>query len=1053
MQSGCGPHAPRGLLLLLALFSTLVLVITGSQPSGASAPALIYRKDTVLVAFHPQTAMGARLSTVARLRLGVEQTGQSPFFARLRIRPEILATGGSVRSVLTALRRDPSVRVAEPDYIVRACAIPNDPRFPEQWGLHNTGQTVDGIVGVPDADIDAPEAWSVTPGSDAVVVAVLDSGVDYTHPDLKDNILRDGKGKLVGHDFINNDDDPMDDNDHGTHVAGIIGARGNNGVGISGVSQRVKIMPLKVLAQDNTGDDAAVIQAIDYARTHGAHVINASFDKLSFTQLELEAVQRARDAGILVCAAAGQNIADNDQQPHYPAGYNRVTDNVLSVAATNNRDRLAGFSNSGATTVDLGAPGVDILSAKRGSAYQVLSGTSMAAAFVSGAAALVRARYPSLTLTQLKGRLLGGTDRLATLDGLVATGRLNVNNALEADTVSPAAPSSLKVTDQGETSLRLTWTARGDDGNAGAANRYELRYSTSPITAANFAAASLADHLPDPASSGSTEAYLLDGLAPGTAYYLALRAWDNAGNVSALAVTPAASTLPGPSISLLDDDVEGTPLFVADRAWTVTTEDHASGSHSYTDSPGALYPNDLDATLTQKAAVTPGGSSPFLSFRARTDLETSYDFLYVEAVADGNPTVQRLLTLTGPTPWTTYTVPLTAFRGRSLKIRFHMVTDFERQRDGVWLDDIRISSDDAGLSLLEDTVEGGPQFTGQGPWAVTTEKSFSRTHSYTDSPGKDYANNLDISLVQNASVTLTGIAPRLTFWAATDLETDLTVQPPDYFDFLYVEVSTDDGDTWRRLSSLYGARPPGFYNLSLAQYYGQTVKIRFRLVTDESTTAGGAWLDDIRIGGERLTSVGGSSPPAAPSALTAAGVSETRIDLAWKDNSADETGFRIDRKVGNGSFVEIGQAAGNDKSFSDTGVTAGNSYTYRVRAVNGAGSSPPSNEATASPRGSGKLSVSRTVSFGKARVRRTVRKSLQVRNTSRTEALRVTLAAPGAPFGASPVGTFTLAPGRSQTVRLTFRATRRGTARGVLAITSSDPANAAVNVSLAGVGR
>ncbi|MFZ3091916.1 MAG: S8 family serine peptidase [Nitrospirota bacterium] len=299
----------------------------------------------------------------------------------LRIQSVKIPDDMSVEDAIAQYKNDPDVEYAEPNYILRALLTPNDTSFSQLWGLHNTAQPVNGTSGTSDADIDAPEAWDITTGSSSVVVAVIDSGVAITnnistgHPDLTVNrwvnagetcvngVDDDGNGRIddcYGWDFVDNDNDPMDYNSHGTHVAGTIGAVGNNGSGITGVNWSVRIMPLRFLGATGSGSTADAISAVSYAVTKGARVINASFGGGSYSQAMYDAINNARSNNVLFVAAAGNDGTNNDTTPAYPASYN--LDNIISVAATDQNDALASFSNRGATSVDLAAPGVNIYS-------------------------------------------------------------------------------------------------------------------------------------------------------------------------------------------------------------------------------------------------------------------------------------------------------------------------------------------------------------------------------------------------------------------------------------------------------------------------------------------------------------------------------------------------------------------------------------------------------------------------------------------------------------------------------------------------------------------
>jgi len=330
---------------------------------------------------------------------------------------------------------DPIVKESPRDLVYREPteSHPNDPMFSEQWALNNNG--ADG--GTKRADIDALEAWLTTQGSEDVVVAVLDTGVDFTHADLRENMwfrpesvpaYQDDElgvfNDLNGFNGTDQISDPMDDNGHGTHCAGIIGAEGDNGIGISGINWKVKIMPLKFLGRGGSGSASDAIEAINYAidrKKHGVNVriISASWGSRMRSKALEDAIRAAGDAGILFVAAAGNDGSNNDRFPHYPSNYDLP--NVVSVAALDRTDHLASFSNFGAKTVHIAAPGKAILSTWLNDDYREASGTSMATPYVSGVAALIVASEPRITMVQLRERLLKTADKLDSLGGKVAT--------------------------------------------------------------------------------------------------------------------------------------------------------------------------------------------------------------------------------------------------------------------------------------------------------------------------------------------------------------------------------------------------------------------------------------------------------------------------------------------------------------------------------------------------------------------------------------------------------------------------------------------------------
>ena len=333
---------------------------------------------------------------------------------------------------------DPTITNCEPNVIWNIARTPNDAEFDELWGLRNTR---------------APEAWGVTQGSEEVIVAVLDTGVDHDHVDLEGNMwvnsgeipgngIDDDRNGYIddinGYDFFNNDGNSDDDNGHGTHCAGTIGARGNNGIGITGVNWNVRIMGLKFLSSGGGGSTNTAIDAIDYAIEMGAKVINASFGGSFRSQALFEAIQRAEQAGVIFVAAAGNSSANNDTTDHYPSNFNLELTNVMSVAATDEDDELAFFSNFGARSVDVAAPGARILSTLPGNRYGALSGTSMAAPHVAGLAALMLANQPSLSASQVISQIINTSDRLGSLASRsLSQGRINMARSLGTNSTTP----------------------------------------------------------------------------------------------------------------------------------------------------------------------------------------------------------------------------------------------------------------------------------------------------------------------------------------------------------------------------------------------------------------------------------------------------------------------------------------------------------------------------------------------------------------------------------------------------------------------------------------
>jgi subtilisin family serine protease len=278
----------------------------------------------------------------------------------------------TVEEAVGMFMANPNVEHAEPNYMLRIKATPSDTFYDLLWGLNNIGQSVNGSAGISDSDIDAPEAWDTETGSNSVVIAIVDTGIDYNHPDVSSNIWvntgespdngldDDGNGHVddvYGWDFLNDENDPMDDNGHGTHLAGIMAGGGNNGAGVTGVNWTARVMALKFLDAEGFGDVARAISAIEYATQQGVDIINCSFGTTAFSQFLKDAVDAS--SALLVCAAGNESL-NSDLFPHYPSGFD--SSNMLAVAASNQADNLASFSNFGASSVDVAAPGTNILS-------------------------------------------------------------------------------------------------------------------------------------------------------------------------------------------------------------------------------------------------------------------------------------------------------------------------------------------------------------------------------------------------------------------------------------------------------------------------------------------------------------------------------------------------------------------------------------------------------------------------------------------------------------------------------------------------------------------
>ena len=580
--------------IIFALITSLALVSCGSNSTTASfsspnakvavsqaaAPKVTvqsvlaaadkgkYREGELLVKFKS----GVAVKTAASLHQAMGAAVERRFAAVPNLERVKLAAGMPVKDAIVRYMQDPSVEYAEPNYLrYPKDSVPNDLYFnPQQWALSNIGAFAGGTAG---ADIKMPQAWDFARGSRGVVVAVIDSGVDLNHPDLVNNIWKNGGetscvdgidndnngfiDDCVGWNFADGNNDPTDTLGHGTHVAGIIGAMGNNGMGIAGVMWNTSIMPLKFITDfgpdvcgpgaDFCGSVADEVAAIQYAMNNGAKVINASFGAGGYSQTEFDAINAANSAGVLFIAAAGNGTLDslgdnNDLTPVYPANYNLP--NIISVAATDQNDRRATFSNFGPNTVHVAAPGVYILSTVPSTGvsmsfssmctdsfvagYDFCAGTSMAAPHVAGLAGLLESYYGQFTPAQVRATILRYVDVLPTLQGWIQTGgRINAYRAV----TSLLPPDGLSASAQSSGAIKLSWTdmATGESG-------YKIERK-----------AGSGDFVQIAEVAANTTSYSDSGLSASTTYTYRVRAFNTIPADSLYSNEAAATTSAGGS--------------------------------------------------------------------------------------------------------------------------------------------------------------------------------------------------------------------------------------------------------------------------------------------------------------------------------------------------------------------------------------------------------------------------------------------------------------------------------------------------------------------------
>ncbi|MEQ1897873.1 MAG: S8 family peptidase [Vicinamibacterales bacterium] len=655
MMSWFARSSTVGRVLLATLAAALVLAV----PVATQTPR--QRGDRTVVNGRPAAAgevlvkFRTPVAGVERQRLGTQMDADEDHDVGSAGVRRIHSRVFDTETLLAFLRTDPRVLYAEPNYIVQAVATPNDPQFSSQnlWGLQNLGLAIGcspscygSSTGSAGADIEAPLAWDVSTGSRAIVTGVVDTGIDYTHPDLAANVWSAPSafsvtiaGKIVNcaagtHGFksINNSltltCDPLDDNNHGSHVSGTIGGVGNNGVGGVGVNWTASIMGLKFLDANGSGYLADAINVLKFAMqaksvfgsAANVRVLSNSWGGGGFSQALLDEINNANANDMLFVAAAGNNGANNDTSAFYPANY--VAPNVVSVAATTNTDQMASFSNYGATKVHIGAPGQDVRSTIRNGGYAYFSGTSMATPHVSGAAALLLSAC-TLNTAALRSTILGNVD--PTLTGWVSSGgRLNVNTAIRACSAPPSPDFSVSATPASRTVVQ------------GAGTSYTA--TVTPTGGFSGAVALSASGLPSGASFGFSPASLTSGSStmtvttasttpPGT-YQVPITGTGPGGTpVHTQTVTLVVTAAPVPNFTLSASPSTRSVRRGRNTTYTVSISRSGGFTGSVTLSLGGL-PTGATASFSPNPA---SGSSSTLTVQT----------------ASSTPTGSRTLTITG----------------------------------------------------------------------------------------------------------------------------------------------------------------------------------------------------------------------------------------------------------------------------------------------------------------------------------------------------------------------------------------------------------------------
>lgn len=639
---------------------------------------------------------------IIKLRGPEEQLLQRYSAAKIQTFEENLVhikVNGDLGDALEQLTLDPEVAYVAPNHVYHLqeeTREPNDLK-PELWGLHNTGQN----GGTPGADISAREAWTETVGTrnQGPLIAVIDTGIDYNHPDLKANIwtnpneIPNGKDDdfngviddIHGYFPQGGSGDPLDGHSHGTHCAGTIAADGNNGEGVVGVNWQAELMGVKIFSDACSTTADAILKGLLYANKMGARLTSNSWGGGPPNEALEEAFASSKALHI---AAAGNKGRDNDKAAHYPSNYDMP--NMVAVAATDRNDRLARFSNYGAQTVDLAAPGVEIYSTEPNGQYDYKSGTSMATPHVTGAAALVLNKLPDISNEELKTRLTWSTDPVTGLAGKVASGgRLNVARALEDDTTPPAAPNDLSAEMVVTGMANVSWTSPGDDGWCGDSAAFDLRVSSLPITFENFDnLKSKGQRRAKPTGFIQNEALLFAPSGRDRTYHIGLKAMDNVGQNSDLKTTTVV--VPGVPVAFEDDmESQGT-------TWTATgdwkRQEMPGWGKVWTDTKEGGYDKGARGRLTSQPVSLKGLKSSALHFDARFDTERWKDDARVEVSEDGGQKFKLLERFSGKAGWEHYSYDLSAYDGKEVIFRFRNYTSNpENKTDGFYFDNFVVA--------------------------------------------------------------------------------------------------------------------------------------------------------------------------------------------------------------------------------------------------------------------------------------------------------------------------------------------------------------------------